>query len=149
MRVKTESSGSELVSKTTNRGRSAFKLAVPWWPSVPAKMLPMDKLIPWQTVMRDFWNKIIGPLRGGGIRRRLLIWGLSHFGPAVLVVGFAGYSYMARQIRQDAAALQSELASVTAEQIRNFVRRKIERFSDNAHALSLYELASKQQQLLL
>jgi signal transduction histidine kinase len=149
MRVKNESSGSELVSKTTNRGRSAFKLAVPWRPSVPPKMLPMDKVIPWDTVMRDFWNKIIGPLRGGGIRRRLLIWGLSLFGIALLVVVFAGYSYMARQIRQDAAALQSELASVTAEQIRNFVRRKIERFSDNAHALSLYELASKEQQLLL
>ena len=54
-----------------------------------------------------------------------------------------------RQIRQDAAALQSELASVTAERIRNFVRRKIERFSDTADALSLYQLGSKEQQLLL
>ncbi len=56
---------------------------------------------------------------------------------------------MARQIRRDAAALQSELASVTGEQIRTFVRRKIERFSDNANALSLYPLGSKEQQLLL
>jgi len=45
--------------------------------------------------------------------------------------------------------LQSELASVTGERIRNFVRRKIERFSDNADALSFYPLGSKQQQLLL
>src|SRR5580765_6675796 len=56
---------------------------------------------------------------------------------------------MARQIRQDAAALQSELATVTGERIRNFIRRKIERFSDNAAALSLYPLGSKEQQLLL
>jgi hypothetical protein len=86
---------------------------------------------------------------GSGIRRRLMLWGLSLFGIALLVLVGAGYSYMARQIRQDAAALQSELAIVTAEQIRTFVRRKIERFSDNANALSLYQLGSKEQQLLL
>src|SRR6266508_1988184 len=99
--------------------------------------------------MRHFWEKMLIPLRGGGIRRRLLMWGLSLFGIALLVVVVAGYFYMARQIRQDAAALQSELASVTGEQIRNFVRHKIERFSDNADALSLYPLGSKEQQLLL
>src|SRR5207249_12184800 len=43
----------------------------------------------------------------------------------------------------------SELASVTGERIRTFVRRKIERFSDNADALSFYPLGGKQQQLLL
>jgi signal transduction histidine kinase len=150
MRVKNESSGSELVSETTNRGRSASKPEVPWRPNVPLKMAPMaDKVIPWALIMRDLWKKILSPIRGGGIRRRLLIWGLSLFGIALLVVVVAGYSYMVRQIRQDAAALQSELASVTAEQIRNFVRRKIERFSDNADALSLYQLGSKEQQLLL
>src|SRR6266576_2909688 len=99
--------------------------------------------------MRDFWKKIPGPLRGGGIRRRLMMWGLSLFGLGLLVVVVAGYFYIVRQIRQDAAALQSELASVTGEQIRNFVRRKIERFSDTADALSLYQLASKEQHLLL
>src|ERR671914_1430207 len=99
--------------------------------------------------MRDFWEKMLGPLRGGGIQRRLMMWGLSLFGIALLVLVAAGYSYMARQIRQDAAALQSELALVTAEQIRTFVRRKIERFSDNANALSLCQLGSKEQQLLL
>jgi len=108
-----------------------------------------DEVIPWAMVMRDFWKKILVPLRGGGIRRRLMAWGLSLFGLALLVVVVAGYFYMARQIRQDAAALQSELASVTGERIRNFVRRKIERFSDNADALSFYPLGSKQQQLLL
>src|SRR6185295_2525459 len=99
--------------------------------------------------MRTFWGKELGLFRGGGIRRRLLMWGLSLFGIALFVAVVAGYFYMVRQIRQDAAALQSELASVTAERIRNFVRRKIERFSDTADALSLYQLGSKEQQLLL
>src|SRR5918996_2039296 len=99
--------------------------------------------------MRDFWKKLLGPLHRGGIRRRLLIWGLSLFGITLSTVVVAGYFYMAREIRRDAAALQSELASVTGEQIRNFVRRKIERFSDNADALSLYPLGSKEQHLLL
>jgi signal transduction histidine kinase len=103
----------------------------------------------WAPAMRDFWKKILSPFRGSGIRRRLLIWGLSIFAIALLVVVVAGYSYMVTQIRREAAALQSELASVTSEQIRTFVRRKIERFSDNANALSLYPLGSKEQQLLL
>ena len=109
----------------------------------------VDKVIPRALIMRDFWKKILGPLRGGGIRRRLMMWGLSLFGLGLLVVVVAGYFYIVRQIRQDAAALQSELASVTGEQIRNFVRRKIERFSDTADALSLYQLTSKEQHLLL
>ena len=99
--------------------------------------------------MRDISTKLLAPFRGGGIRRRLLIWGLSLFGIALLFVVVAGYSYMEGQIRQDAAALQSELAAVTGQRIRNFVQRKIERFSDNAAALSLYQLGDKEQQLLL
>ena len=38
---------------------------------------------------------------------------------------------------------------MTAEGIRSFVQRKIERFSDTADALSLYPLGSKEQQLLI
>jgi signal transduction histidine kinase len=96
------------------------------------------------------WRKIVRvPLGGGGIRRRLLIWGLSLFGLALIIVVVAGYSYTVRQIKRDAAELQGELASVTAESIHNFVRRKIERFSDNADAVSLYPLGSKEQQFLI
>jgi len=137
------------MSETKNRDRSASKPAIMGL-NIPTQIVPMaDEVIPRALVMRDFWKKILVPLRGGGIRRRLMAWGLSLFGLALLVVVVAGYFYMARQIRQDAAALQSELASVTGERIRNFVRRKIERFSDNADALSFYPLGSKQQQLLL
>jgi signal transduction histidine kinase len=96
------------------------------------------------------WKEIFTAIvRSGGIRRRLLVWGLSLFGIALTIIVFAGYSYTVRQIERDAAELQAELASVTAERIHNFVRRKIERFSDNADAASLYPLGSKQQQLLL
>src|SRR5688572_25898570 len=102
-----------------------------------------------QSGLQNVWNRMLDTFAGGGIRRRLMLWGLSLFGLALLVFVVAGYSYMSRQIRRDAAALQSELASVTSEQIRSFVRRKIERFSDNANALTLYPLGSKEQQLLL
>ncbi len=96
------------------------------------------------------WRKIVRvPLGGGGIRRRLLVWGLSLFGIALAVVVFAGYSYTVKQIKRDATELQAELASVTAERIHNFVRRKIERFADTANAASLYPLGSKEQQFLL
>ena len=59
--------------------------------------------------MRDFGKKVLVPLRGGGIRRRLLMWGLSLFGIALTAVVVAGYSYTVRQIQQDAAALQWNL----------------------------------------
>jgi signal transduction histidine kinase len=138
------------MSEMKNRGRSASKPAIPRGLNVPTEIVPMaDEVIPWTLVMRDFWKKLLGPLRGGGIRSRLLMWGLSLFGIALSVVVVAGYFYMVRQIRHDAAALQSELASVTGERIRDFVRRKIDRFSDNANALTLYPLGSKEQQLLL
>ena len=107
------------------------------------------EVIRYVLVMRDFGKTVLVLLLGGGIRRRLMAWGLSLFGLALTTVVVAGYSYTVSQIQRDAAALQSELASVTGEGIRSFVRRKIERFSDNADALSLYPLGSKEQQLLL
>ena len=97
----------------------------------------------------DFSKKVLGPISGGGIRRRLLIWGLGLFGIALIVVVAASYYYTVRQIERDAAELQSEIASVTAERIRDFVQRKIERVSDTANAVSLYPLGSKEQQLLV
>ena len=129
-----------------NRGRFTATPAQPWGDYISAMG---DRSIRWPLVMRDFMKKVMVPFGGGGIKRRLLIWGLSLFGIAFSFVVVAGYFYMVRQIRQDATALQSELASITAEQMRSFVQRKIDRFSDNANALSLYPLGSKEQQLLL
>jgi signal transduction histidine kinase len=99
--------------------------------------------------MLAFGKKVLIRLYGGGIRRRLMAWGLSLFGLALTTVVIAGYAYTVGQIHRDAATLQSELASITGEAIRAFVRRKFERFSDNAAALTLYPLGSKEQQLLL
>jgi hypothetical protein len=121
----------ELITETKNRAGSVIKAAS------SSGRFSLTKL------------PLLADSFGGGIQRRLLFWGLGLFGTALLVMVGAGYLYMASQIRHDAAALQSELAVVTAEQIRTFVRRKIERFSDNADALSLYPLGSKEQQLLL
>jgi signal transduction histidine kinase len=92
---------------------------------------------------------VLVPLCGGGIRRRLLLWGLGLFGIALITVVAASYYYTVRQIERDAADLQSEIASVTAERIRDFVQRKIERVSDTANAVSLYPMGSKEQQLLV
>jgi signal transduction histidine kinase len=131
---------SEINYRAQSASSSPVRARVPGVPTTAAQRERFSILS-----FRSAWKG----LAGRGIRRRLLLWGLSLFGVALLVVVIAGYSYMARQIRQDAAALQSELASVTAEQIRTFVRRKIERFSDNARALSLYPLGSKEQRLLL
>ncbi len=107
----------------------------------------VDEVIRW-VLMSDRKKLARLPLRGWGIRRRLLIWGLSLFGIALMAVVVASYSYTLKQIEQDAAELQAEIASVTADRIHTFVRRKIERFSDMAAAISLYELGSKKQQLL-
>jgi signal transduction histidine kinase len=96
--------------------------------------------------LRKLFRATLGP---GGIRRRFLVWGLSFFGLTLSFVIFAAYSYTARQIRWDSAQLQTEIATVTADRINNFVKRKIERFSDTANAMNLYALGSKEQQLLI
>src|SRR5438093_11133732 len=104
-----------------------------------------DEVVRWGLEMGD-WKKIARvSFRGGGIRRRLLMWGLSLFGIALTVVVVVGYSYTVSQIERDAAELQTEIASVTADRIHTFVQRKIERFSDTADAASLYQLGSKEQ----
>ena len=68
------------------------------------------------------WKEAVRRFHSGGIRRRLLMWGLSLFGLALSIAVIAGYFYMVEQIRRDAAALQSELATVTAERIRKDYR---------------------------
>jgi len=132
------------MSDTKNRGRSASKLALPWELNIPTA----DQVIRWARVKRDSWKKMLVPLRGGGIRRRLLMWGLGLFGIALSVVVVAWYSNSVSEIKRNAAQVQTEIASLTADRIRTFVRRKIERFSDTADAASLYQLGSEEQRLL-
>jgi hypothetical protein len=134
------------MSEIKNQNRSASKSAIPWRVDLPTDIVPTaNNASPW--LMWNFWGKILGPFCGCGIRRRLLGWGLSLFGIAFCVVVVAGYFYMVRQIRQDAAALQSELARSPLSNC-TFVRRKIERFSECC-ALKFTCWGSKEQQLLL
>lgn len=99
--------------------------------------------------MSSSLGSLLGRFNQHTIRRRLLGWGLSLFGIAFLTAVFAGYYYLENQIRQDTASLQSEIAATTANQIYDFVKRKIERITDNVNALSLYPLGSNEQQLIL
>ena len=61
---------------------------------IPTIMVPTaDEVVRWPLFMRDFGKKMLVAIRGGGIRRRLMMWGLSLFGIALTVVVVAGYSY--------------------------------------------------------
>ena len=139
------------MGETKNGDRSVSKPPLAWGLNIHTELVPLaDQAIRCAAVVRDFfWKKGLGLFHGGGIRRRLLVWGLSLFGIALTVMVVVGYSYTVNQIKRDAAELQTEVASVTADRIRSFVQRKIERFSDTANAITLYQLGSKEQQLLL
>jgi signal transduction histidine kinase len=99
--------------------------------------------------LKRFKNLLRVPMRGGGLRRRFLAWSLSFFGVILTLVVIAAYTYTERQIRRDSAQMQVEIATVTADRINNFVKRKVERFSDTANAINLYPIGSKEQQLLI
>jgi len=139
------------MGETKDQDRSVSKPPLPWGLNIHTELLSLaDEAIRSAAVVREFfWKKGLVLFHRGGIRRRLLVWGLSLFGVALTVVVVVGYSYTVNQIKRDAAELQTEVASVTADRIRSFVQRKIERFSDTANAITLYQLGSKEQQLLL
>jgi len=86
--------------------------------------------------------------RSGGIRRRLLKWGLALLGIALIANTLAGSIYTRRLIKQDAAKLQTEIATRVALEIEDFIRRKAERLLDFSASTSLYEMGDKEQRLL-
>lgn len=133
------------MSETENQNVSPSKPEIPF----AQISLTVEKAIPRAQVTWEFCKSTLVSLRAGGIRRRLLMWGLSLFGVAISIVFVAWYFYSVNQIKKHAAELQTEIASVTADRIRTFVHRKIERFSDTASAVSLYQLGSKEQRLLI
>src|SRR5262249_133388 len=91
--------GTALASRATPTGRDA-KVGT----SGKSSRSVGSALQGWKTTVRAFFH-------GGGIRRRLLVWGLGLFGLALTVVVGASYYYTVRQIEGDAAELQSEIAS--------------------------------------
>ncbi|HEY3302092.1 MAG TPA: GAF domain-containing protein [Candidatus Binatia bacterium] len=96
------------------------------------------------------WKRAVDFLtwRGGGIRHRLLWTGLLFLGVALLANTIAGTLYTRSQIKKATAQLQMEVASKIANEITDIVERKIERLSDLAVSLSLYDFGSEEQRLL-
>ena len=86
--------------------------------------------------------------RSGGIRRRLLKWGLALLGIALMANTLAGSLYTRKVIMREATKLQTEIASRVALEIEDFVRRKVERLLDFSASTSLYEMGGKEQRLL-
>jgi signal transduction histidine kinase/HAMP domain-containing protein len=87
-------------------------------------------------------------MRGGGIRRRLMFWGLGLIGSALGLNTIATTIYTRRHIEQSTAALQSEIAVVTARHIQTYISRKLERLSDVASSMVLHSFGSGEQALL-
>ena len=85
--------------------------------------------------------------RTGGIRRRLLKWGLALLGIALMANTLAGSLYTRKVIMREAAKLQTEIASRVALEIEDFVRRKVERLLDFSASTSLYEMGGKEQKI--
>ena len=77
-----------------------------------------------------------------------MAWGLALLGAALVLNTLAGSFYTRRQIRQGNAELQKEVASLTANRIRNLMMRKIERLQDIGVAMTLYPLGANEQKLL-
>ncbi|HEX6437885.1 MAG TPA: GAF domain-containing protein [Candidatus Binatia bacterium] len=84
----------------------------------------------------------------GGIRRRLMLFGLVLLGAVLVLSTFAGSSYTRRQIYESTAALQTEIASATARQIHHFMTRKVERLRDAGVFMSRYPIGSEEQRLM-
>jgi signal transduction histidine kinase len=83
----------------------------------------------------------------GGIRRRLMLFGLILLGAVLALSTFAGSSYTRKQIYEASAALQTEIASATARHIHHFMTRKVERLRDAGVFMSRYPIGSEEQRL--
>lgn len=96
------------------------------------------------------WKKVRGSFskKSGGIRRRLLIWGLALLGLTLVLNTLAGSIYTRGLIKEDVARLQGEIASRVAHEIEEFIRRKVERLLDLSASASLHKFGSKEQSLL-
>jgi signal transduction histidine kinase len=87
-------------------------------------------------------------IRGGGLRRRLMIWGLGLIGAALGANTIAGTIYTRQQIGQSTVVLQSEIANLTARHIQTYISRKVERLNDIATSMMLHPFGSAEQTVL-
>lgn len=84
----------------------------------------------------------------GGLRRRLMLFGLILLGTVLVLSTFAGSIYTRKQIYESTAALQTEIASASARQIHYFVTRKVERLRDAGVFMTRYPIGSEDQRLI-
>jgi signal transduction histidine kinase len=82
-----------------------------------------------------------------GIRRRLLLWGLTLLGLALIINTLAGVSYTRIQIQRGVVELHAEVASRVAREIEQFIGLKIERLLDVAILTGLHKFAREEQKL--
>jgi len=78
-----------------------------------------------------------------------MIWGLGLVGTALGLNTLAGSIYTRHQIEQSTAALQTEVATLTARHIQTYISRKIERLHDAATGLTLYPIGNDEQKILI
>jgi len=78
-----------------------------------------------------------------------MLWGLGLVGTALGLNTLAGSIYTRRQIEQSTAALQTEVATLTARHIQTYISRKIERLHDAATGLTLYPIGNDEQTILI
>ena len=78
-----------------------------------------------------------------------MVWGLGLVGTALGLNTLAGSIYTHRQIKQSTAALQMEVATLTARHIQTYISRKIERLHDAATGLTLYPIGNDEQTILV
>jgi signal transduction histidine kinase/HAMP domain-containing protein len=78
-----------------------------------------------------------------------MVWGLGLVGTALGLNTLAGSIYTRHQIEQSTAALQLEVATLTARHIQTYISRKIERLHDAATGLTLYPIGNDEQTILI
>jgi GAF domain-containing protein/HAMP domain-containing protein/anti-sigma regulatory factor (Ser/Thr protein kinase) len=84
----------------------------------------------------------------GGLRRRLLLVGLTLLGTALVINTLAGSYYTRRLIVKKTAELQKEIAARVAHEIGEFVESKITRLVDYSSSASFHGLESEEQRVL-
>jgi len=84
-----------------------------------------------------------------GIRRSLLFWSLLLFGLALGLNTITSSVYMRRQISQSTGVMQKEVASLTARHVQAYIAQKTLRLRDAATNLSLHQLGSREQRIIV
>jgi Cache domain len=95
------------------------------------------------------WRKLTERrLHKSGVRRRLLILGLTFLGLALVINTVAGTYYTKRLIKKNAAELQKEIAVRLSYEIEEFMESRKKRLADFATSASFHGLGSEQQRVL-